>query len=51
MDEILATELYRQEGAEFRSVRLAVGPDGSVRLKALDTGELVEKIWGDDSQA
>jgi hypothetical protein len=42
------TELYRQEGEEFRSVRLRVNADGSVHIDAQDMGPLVEKIWGDD---
>jgi hypothetical protein len=48
MTETLSTELYRQEGAEFRSVRLSVGPDGSIHLDAQDMGKIVEQIWGDD---
>jgi hypothetical protein len=42
------SELFRQEGKEFRSVRLRVGPDGSVSMDTQDIGPLVEKIWGDD---
>lgn len=34
MTEALSTELYRQGGPEFRSVRLTVEPDGSIRLNA-----------------
>jgi hypothetical protein len=48
MTETYSTELYRQEGAEFRSVCLAVNADGSVKLDAQDMGPGVEKIWGDD---
>lgn len=40
-------ELARQEGTEFRSVRLALEGDGAVRLEAQDMGPSVEKIWGD----
>jgi hypothetical protein len=43
-----AAELYRQEGAHFRSIRLSVETNGSVRLDAQDMGELVEQVWGDD---
>ncbi len=46
--ESYSTELFRQEGAQFRSVRLSVNGDGSVRLDAQDMGELVEQVWGDD---
>ena len=42
-----ATELARQEGAEFRSVRLVIEDDGCIRLEAQDMGPTVENIWGD----
>ena len=48
MSETHSVEIYRQEGDEFRSVRLTVGPDGSVRLDAQDMGKFVQQIWGDD---
>ena len=47
MNETYSAEIYRQEGAEFRSVRLSVGADGSVSLDAQDMGKLTEEIWGD----
>jgi hypothetical protein len=47
MNDTYSAELYRQEGAEFRSVRLAVRSDGSLRLDAQDMGKLVEETWGD----
>lgn len=47
MSEAYSAETYRQEGAEFRSVRLSVSADGSVRLQAQDMGKLTEEIWGD----
>jgi hypothetical protein len=47
MTETYSTELYRQEGNNFRSVRLSVAADGSVRFDAQDMGELVEEVWGD----
>src|SRR5579863_7521895 len=40
-------ELYRQEGDPFRSVRLIVNADGSIRIDAQDMGKRVEEIWGD----
>jgi hypothetical protein len=43
-----STELYRQEGVQFRSVRLSDEGDGSVRLDTQDMGELVEQTWGDE---
>jgi hypothetical protein len=48
MNETYSAEIYRQEGAEFRSVRLSVRPDGSLCLDAQDMGKLVKEIWGDD---
>jgi|SRR5271156_612526 len=48
MDETYSVELYRKEGAEFRSVRLTAEANGSVRLDAQDMGKTVEEIWGDD---
>jgi hypothetical protein len=48
MTEIYSAELYRQEGAAFRSIRLNVNADGSVKLDAQDMGKGVEEIWGDD---
>jgi hypothetical protein len=46
--ETYSAELYRQEGENFRSVRLTVHSDGSVRLDAQDMGKVVEEMWGDD---
>ncbi len=48
MTEIYSTELYRQEGDAFRSVRLSVNADGSVRLDTQDMGKTVQEVWGDD---
>jgi hypothetical protein len=48
MIEAYTLELFRQEGDPFRSVRLAVNADGSVKLDAQDMGTTVEKVWGDD---
>jgi hypothetical protein len=47
MNETYSTELYRQEGDNFRSVRLSVHADGSIKLDAQDMGKLVEEIWGE----
>jgi hypothetical protein len=41
-------EIARQEGAEFRSVRLALEDDGAIRMDAQDIGPIVTQIWGDD---
>ena len=48
MSEAYSAEIYRQEGDEFRSIRLSVSAEGSVRLDAQDMGKLTQKIWGDD---
>jgi hypothetical protein len=47
-EEPYHAELYLREGAQFRSVRVTVGTDGSIRLDAQDMGEYVEQVWGDD---
>jgi hypothetical protein len=47
MTETYSTELYRQEGDNFRSVRLSITADGSARLDAQDMGKLVDELWGD----
>src|SRR3954453_22018744 len=41
-------ELYRQEGAEFRSVRMTVRSDGQIKLKSQDMGTTVREFWGVD---
>jgi hypothetical protein len=41
-------EIARQEGAEFRSVRLALEDDGTIKMDAQDIGPTVTRIWGDD---
>ena len=40
-------ELARQEGTEFRSVRLTLEEDGAILMDAQDMGPTVEQIWGD----
>lgn len=40
-------EIARQEGTEFRSVRLSLKDDGAILMDAQDMGPLVEKVWGD----
>ncbi len=45
--ETYSIEVYRQEGDPFRSVRLSVNADGSVRFDAQDMGKQVEEVWGD----
>jgi hypothetical protein len=40
-------EIARQEGTEFRSVRLTLEDDGAIKMDAQDMGPTVEEIWGD----
>jgi hypothetical protein len=47
MTETYSTELYRQKGDNFRSVRLSVNADGSIKLDTQDMGTIVKEIWGD----
>ncbi len=44
MTETYSTELYRQEGDNFRSVRLYVNVDGSIKLDTQDMGTSVKKL-------
>jgi hypothetical protein len=41
-------EIARQEGNEFRSVRLSVEEDGAIKMEAQDIGPTVTQIWGED---
>jgi|HubBroStandDraft_6_1064221.scaffolds.fasta_scaffold1409922_1 hypothetical protein len=41
-------EIARQEGAEFRSVRLSLEDDGTIKMDAQDIGLTVTRIWGDE---
>ena len=47
MTETYSIELYRQQADTFRSVRLSIKGDGSVRIDAQDMGKVVEEVWGD----
>jgi hypothetical protein len=40
------TELFRQEGEEFRSVRLRVNADGSAHIDAQDMGPIRRESLG-----
>src|ERR1700686_3823180 len=40
-------EIARQEGTEFRSVRLTLDDDGAIKMDAQDMGPTVTRIWGD----
>lgn len=41
-------EIARQEGTEFRSVRLTLDEDGAIKMDAQDIGPTVIQIWGED---
>jgi hypothetical protein len=43
-------EIARQEGVEFRSVRLTLEDDGAIIMNAQDMGPTVTQIWGDDGR-
>ena len=47
MTQDLDVELFRDETQSFRSIRLEVKDDGSVKIDAQDMGKLVEEMWGD----
>lgn len=47
MSEPISEEIYRQEGANFRSIRVALEPDGTLMVDAQDMGPLVQEMWGD----
>jgi hypothetical protein len=40
-------EIARQEGTEFRSVRLALEKDGAIKMDTQDIGPNVNRVWGD----
>lgn len=40
-------EIARQEGTEFRSVRLSLKDDGAIVMDAQDMGPSVDEVWGD----
>lgn len=40
-------EIARQEGTEFRSVRLTMQADGTMVMDAQDIGPKVTEVWGD----
>ena len=42
-----SVEIARQEGTQFRSVRLAIEDDGAIKMDAQDMGPTVEEFWGD----
>lgn len=42
-----AIEIARQEGTEFRSVRLTLEDDGAIKMDTQDIGPIVTQIWGD----
>lgn len=47
MSEQLSEEIYRQEGDNFRSIRVTLETDGTLMVDAQDMGPLVKEGWGD----
>lgn len=47
MSERLSEEIYRQEGDNFRSIRVTLETDGTLMVDAQDMGPLVKEVWGD----
>ena len=45
--EPLSEEIFRQEGENFRSIRINLEADGTLMLDAQDMGPLVQQVWGD----
>jgi hypothetical protein len=44
--ETFSGEIFRQTGAEFRSVRVDVNDDGAVRVSAQDMGQTAKQAFG-----
>ena len=40
------TEIAREDGVEFRSVRLRLEDDGGIKMNAQDIGPTVTRTWG-----
>ena len=45
---VMSVELFRQEGEEYRSIRLCVNASGSVSIDGHDLGPSVQRHWGED---
>ena len=45
MEKATTVQLAKQESTEYRSVRLHIGSDGTIRLDAHDMGPNVERVW------
>lgn len=41
-------EIARQEGKNFRSVRLGLAEDGAIKMDTQDIGGATEEFWGED---
>lgn len=41
-------EIARQEGKNFRSVRLTLGEDGAIKMETQDMGAATSEVWGED---
>jgi hypothetical protein len=45
LEHATSVQLAKQDGAEFRSVRLNIGGDGTIRMDTHDMGPNVERVW------
>jgi hypothetical protein len=41
-------EIARQEGKNFRSVRLSLAEDGAIKMDTQDIGGATDEFWGED---
>lgn len=43
----IATEIYRQEGENFRSIMITLEPNGTIMMDTQDIGPAVQQVFGD----
>jgi hypothetical protein len=48
MNDIMAIEIARQDGTQYRSVYLRVEDDGGIKMDAHDMGPTVTEFWDHD---
>jgi hypothetical protein len=47
MSKPITTEIYRQDGENFRSIMLTLEPNGTIMVDTQDMGPLVQQVFGD----
>jgi len=47
MSKPITTEIYRQDGENFRSIMLTLEPSGTIMVDTQDMGPLVQQVFGD----